>query len=116
MRQAVVGAQGAARAAHSASARVVVGEQHSLSGGLIGAACEIYRSDGIGGYFRGLSAFAPRVIVASAVQLSTYDAIKEWLMRRLRLNDGLPLVCASSFVTGAAVTIALSPAPYLRSS
>ena len=89
--------------------KVVVGEQHALSGGLSGAAAAIYRSDGIRGFFRGLSAFAPRVIVASAVQLSTYDAIKEWLMRRLSLSDGLPLVCASSFVTGAAVVVAMQP-------
>ena len=40
------------------------------------------------GLFRGLSAFAPRVIVASAVQLSTYDAVKEALLRRTALSDG----------------------------
>ena len=67
-------------------------------------------SDGLVGFFRGLSAFAPRVIVASAVQLSTYDAVKEWLIRRLGVpKDGLPLVISSSFVTGVAVVAAMQP-------
>ena len=99
------GAAGAATAAGAAA----VGEQHVLTGGLVGAGMQIYRSDGLPGFFRGLSAFAPRVIVASAVQLSTYDAVKEWLMRRAGLRDGVPLVCAASFVTGAAVVLAMQP-------
>ena len=93
----------------AAADAAVVGEQHALVGsGLGGAAMAIYRSDGILGFFRGLSAFAPRVIVASAVQLSTYDAVKERLSKRFAL-DGLPLVVASSFVTGAAVVAAMQP-------
>ena len=99
----------AASAPPPSAAAAAVGEQHALSGGLLGAARDIYRSDGIRGFFRGLSAFAPRVIVASAVQLSTYDAVKEWLRRRVGLRDGLPLVTASSFVTGAAVVCAMQP-------
>ena len=97
--------------AASADAAAVVGEQHALgSGGLGGAFAAIYKADGVGGFFRGLSAFAPRVIVASAVQLSTYDAVKERLSQRFAiLRDGLPLVIASSFVTGAAVVAAMQP-------
>ena len=80
------------------------------TGGLGGAALSIYQTDGIGGFFRGLSAFAPRVIVASAVQLSTYDLVKDALRTRLQLRDnGLPLVVASSFVTGVAVVGAMQP-------
>ena len=85
----------------AASSSVAVGEQHVLSGGVIGTLRSIWRSDGVLGLFRGLSAFAPRVIVASAVQLSTYDAVKEWFTRRTPMREGLPLVIASSFVTGA---------------
>ena len=85
------------------------GSQHSLEGGVGGAVMSIWRSDGVSGFFRGLSAFAPRVIVASAVQLSTYDAIKDWLVRRLGIRDGLPLVTAASAVTGAAVVLAMQP-------
>lgn len=96
-------------AAAASAAPLAVGEQHALSGGLLGAAGSIYRSDGVAGFYRGLSAFAPRVIVASAVQLSTYDAVKEWLVRRVGIREGVPLVCAASFVTGAAVVMAMQP-------
>ena len=41
------------------------------------------------------------------MQLSTYDAVKSWLQRRVGLTDGLPLVTAASFVTGAAVVGAM---------
>ena len=108
--QSQVSTAGATTAGADAVASMAVGEQHALRGGLFGAAYDIYRSDGLVGFFRGLSAFAPRVIVASAVQLSTYDAVKEWLIRRLGVpKDGLPLVISSSFVTGVAVVAAMQP-------
>lgn len=93
----------------------VSGASSGASGGVSGALLSIWRADGVSGLFRGLSAFAPRVIVASAVQLSTYDAVKELLIRRLGLREGdtvgsrLPLVVASSFVTGLAVVLAMQP-------
>lgn len=87
-----------------------IGDQHALSGGLVGTFMDIGRTDGPSGYMRGISAFAPRVIVASAVQLSTYDLVKEGLRSRFdALREGLPLVVASSFVTGLAVVAAMQP-------
>ena len=85
------------------------GGQHALTGGVGGAVLGIWQSDGVPGFFRGLSAFAPRVIVASAVQLSTYDVVKEWLVSRFGVPHGLPLVVGSSFVTGLAVVGAMQP-------
>jgi len=79
-------------------------------GGATGALLTILRADGPAGLFRGMSAFAPRVIVASAVQLSTYDAVKEAVALRAGLRkDGLGLVVASSFLTGIAVVLAMQP-------
>ena len=105
----VANAQQGSSGVSAAVSPAAIGEQHALAGGIVGAARDIYRSDGTRGFFRGLSAFAPRVIVASAVQLSTYDAVKEWLVRRLGVPEGLPLVTASSFVTGAAVVLGMQP-------
>jgi len=89
--------------------RFQAGGEHSSATGVGGAMLSIWRADGVPGFFRGLSAFAPRVIVASAVQLSTYDAIKEGLIRRFGMHDGVPLVFLSSFITGAAVVLAMQP-------
>ena len=115
-----------------AALRSAVAQHETAS--VLGAFAAIGRADGPAGYVRGLSAFAPRVIVASAVQLSTYDAVKEVptyttelplqptlvdqperqrphrgqvIARRLHLSDGLLLHVASSFVTGVAVVGAM---------
>lgn len=78
--------------------------------GAAGMLLSILRADGPPGLLRGISAFAPRVVVASAVQLSTYDAVKEAIVERTCLRaSGLPVVVLSSFLTGIAVTLAMQP-------
>ena len=94
----------------STDASLAVGEQHTTAGGVGGAIGAIVRADGPAGLFRGLSAFAPRVIVASAVQLSTYDVVKEQLVRRFRLDPkSVSTHAAASMVTGVAVVLAMQP-------
>ena len=94
----------------STDASLAVGEQHATTGGFGGALGAIVRADGPTGLFRGLSAFAPRVIVASAVQLSTYDIVKEHLVRRLRLDPkSVSTHAAALMVTGVAVVLAMQP-------
>mmetsp|Transcript_2537 Transcript_2537/g.7326 ORF Transcript_2537/g.7326 Transcript_2537/m.7326 type:complete len:276 (+) Transcript_2537:3-830(+) len=84
--------------------------EEAPSVGAAGELMSILRVDGPAGLFRGLSAFAPRVIVASAVQLSTYDAIKAAVVQRTGLHrDSLGTVLASSFLTGIAVVLAMQP-------
>ena len=97
--------------ATSTDAALAVGQQHAsgASGGVVGALAAIVRADGPAGLFRGLSAFAPRVIVASAVQLSTYDSVKRWVCSFGLRGDQLATHVASSFVTGAAVVAAMQP-------
>lgn len=94
--------------ATSSDPRLAVGQQHANTS-VAGTLAAIVRADGPAGLFRGLSAFAPRVIVASAVQLSTYDSVKADLQRRLALPDGIALHAASSLLTGVAVVIAMQP-------
>jgi len=97
--------------ATSSSGALAVGQQHGAASGAVGGAlAAIVRADGLPGLFRGLSAFAPRVIVASAVQLSTYDTVKGWVVSSCGLRpDQLLTHVASSFVTGAAVVAAMQP-------
>jgi len=68
----------------------------------------IGQQEGWRGYFRGLSAFCPRVMVASGVQLSTYDEVKHEMLRA-GFSDGLPCVVASSWITGIAVVACMQP-------
>lgn len=96
--------------ATSGDTALAVGQQHEPTSGVWAALRDMYRTDGAAGLTRGLSAFAPRVIVASAVQLATYDSVKDWLVRRLGLEPRATAthVCAS-MITGAAVVVAMQP-------
>ena len=71
---------------------------------------EIYRSEGWIGYYKGLSAFVPRVIVASAVQLSTYDVIKHSLVKYIHCEPTrMSTHFAASLITGLAVVGCMQP-------
>jgi len=76
---------------------------------VVSAFLAIGKADGLAGYYRGISAFAPRVIVASAVQLSTYDTVKQQLMSRFVLSDGVFTHLSASLITGVAVVGAMQP-------
>ena len=76
---------------------------------LVPAFLDIGRKEGFRGYFRGLSAFGPRVMVASGVQLSTYDEVKQWLRTKRNFNDGLGCHFVASWITGLAVVAAMQP-------
>jgi solute carrier family 25 protein 34/35 len=60
------------------------------------AFANIARHEGVQGYFRGLNAFVPRVMVYGAVQLSTYDYVKLHLGNRFAASvvAALLSVCA----------------------
>lgn len=96
--------------ATSSDAALAVGQQHDAACGFRGTLAQMYRADGVLGLTRGLSAFAPRVVVASAVQLATYDSVKDLFVQRLGLSPKATFthVCAS-MVTGVAVVVAMQP-------
>ena len=48
-------------------------------------------------------------MVASGVQLSTYDEVKHWLMFNHSFSDGLSLHFVASWITGIAVVAAMQP-------
>jgi solute carrier family 25 protein 34/35 len=64
-----------------------VGAQHRHTS-VLSAFLNIGRRDGVRGYFRGLTAFMPRVCMYSGVQLATYDGVKVMLLgRAVRLSS-----------------------------
>jgi len=91
-----------------------VGVQHSASSrGLISAFLDIGRVSGARGYFSGVSAFMPRVVIYSGVQLACYDFSKTLLIHSFQLPDGMGThMLASSCTTLCAVT-ALQPFDFL---
>jgi len=61
------------------------------------------------GLFRGFGAFAPRVMMATAVQLPTYQLAKSTLRSRLGMGDDFATHFCASWVTGVAVVAAMQP-------
>jgi len=71
---------------------------------------EIGRTEGIRGYYRGLSVFVPRTAAASATQMSTYDTCKAYCVQWTGLRaDSVATHFVSSLLTGVAVTLAMQP-------
>ena len=70
----------------------------------------IYKENGVLGFYKGLSAFIPRVIAASAVQLTTYDVVKQTLITKADCApDAVSTHFGSSLLTGIAVVAAMQP-------
>jgi len=85
-----------------------VGHQHKYSGpwqALVG----VGKEEGVGGYFRGLQAATIRIIVASSVQLSSYDKAKTILVNNVGLKENFPTFCIAACISSTFMTVALNP-------
>jgi len=85
-----------------------VGYQHKYSNpwhALVG----VGKEEGFLGYFRGLQAATNRIVVASAVQLGTYDKAKNIAVGRFGMKEGLPAFGMAACVSSVFMTISLNP-------
>lgn len=73
------------------------------------ALLNIGRQEGIKGYFRGLSAFMPRVVAYGAVQLSAYDWAKRVICESLPNLEGMALQAPAGFVAAVLAVTAIQP-------
>ena len=78
---------------YSTSSSLAVGTQHAPLG-LFASLKDIYSHEGLRGYFRGLDAFLPRVMIYGATQLSSYDfcqaRFRSWGGPSWLAQDGFP--------------------------
>jgi solute carrier family 25 protein 34/35 len=81
----------------------------SARGSLLDAAQALHAAEGVAGFWKGLPAFGLRVVVASSVQLSTYDLVKASLVARGLRAERVSTHFAASLVTGMAVIAAMQP-------
>ena len=84
--------------------------QQGSQPGLRQSLVQLWR-EGLPSAYRGFGAFAPRVMAASAVQLSTYDRTKAAILQHVPAlgGDGFPVHFCASWITGAAVVVAMQP-------
>lgn len=101
----------------SIAATKTVGYQHHYKGAISGLH-EIWKSEGIRGLYRGVSAAMLRVGIGSGVQLSTYDACKSFVVSTCSSSPYLSSIFSStsvsthfaaSLIAGFFVTLAMNP-------
>jgi len=85
-----------------------VGHQHKYKNGLH-ALISVGKEEGIPGYFRGLQAALNRMIVASAIQLSSYDKAKEIVIKNFGMKEGIAAFSVAACISSILMTISLNP-------
>lgn len=89
--------------------KIAVGYQHHHNG-MIRAFSAIFREGGIMGMWRGVTAAMSRVMVGSAVQLTTFSKSKEYVAHKKVFAEGSLLVpLSSSMLSGVTVTMFMTP-------
>lgn len=85
-----------------------VGTQHKYKNAVDGTK-QIWRSEGIRGLYRGVTAAMVRTGFGSSVQLPTYFFAKRRLVKHLGMEEGTPLHLVSSTISGFVVCIFMHP-------
>ena len=70
---------------------------------------KVFRQNGFLGLFYGVNGALPRVIVGSATQLTTYDKLKEFAIKKLNLRDGFPAHLFASFISSLFTVTMMNP-------
>lgn len=83
-------------------------EQHNYKNTL-DCLTKVYRQNGFFGLFYGVTGALPRVVVASATQLTTYDKLKELAIKKFQLRDGFPAHLFASFVSSIFTVTMMNP-------
>ncbi|GBG34771.1 Kidney mitochondrial carrier protein 1 [Hondaea fermentalgiana] len=98
---------------YSTASELAVGTQHAPQSSLRAALAEIYREEGMRGFFRGADAFVPRVVVYGAAQLGVYDLVKRLFMDNFGLKEGPLLHFSTAAVAASAAVTAIQPFDFL---
>lgn len=97
----------------STSKDLAVGTQHAPQQSLWGAVRAVHAAEGLGGFFRGVNAFVPRVVMYGAAQLGVYDLVKPVLQERAGLADGLALHAATAVAAALAAVVVIQPFDFI---
>lgn len=74
---------------------------------------EVYKSQGIGGFYKGIEANVMRAMILNATKMACYDQCKQ-LCRGMGFKDGLQLQFMSAFSAGFFMTCTVSPFDIIR--
>jgi len=78
------------------------------------AAGELYRAQGISGFYRGLQANVMRAMVLNGTKMSCYDQIKGMIKASGLISSGLPTQFCAAFSAGFFMAITVTPFDMIR--
>ncbi|KOB72924.1 putative mitochondrial 2-oxoglutarate/malate carrier protein [Operophtera brumata] len=88
---------------------IAVGRQH-IYNGMCDGFVKIYKTEGLRGFFAGVTATCSRLAIGSAAQLTTFSSVKELLLKHdICTNTPFGLAFAASSVSGVMVAIIVCP-------
>ncbi|XP_049867558.1 solute carrier family 25 member 35-like isoform X2 [Pectinophora gossypiella] len=88
---------------------IAVGRQHRYNG-TMDAFYTIYKTEGVRGFFAGVNATCTRLAIGSAAQLTTFSAMKSWLITwEFGENSPFIVACGASLVCGLPVVFVETP-------
>lgn len=91
---------------------IAVGHQHSHRG-MVDALVTIYRAHGVRGLWRGVNGAVPRLMGGSALQLSTFTSIKEYI-RGLKLVPETWVSPTAACVSSLNIVVFMEPFDVVR--
>lgn len=83
-------------------------------GGMNQAAAELYKAQGIGGFYRGIEANVMRAMVLNGTKMACYDQIKLMIKKSGMVPDGLPTQFMSAFSAGFFMATTVAPFDMVR--
>ena len=75
---------------------------------------EVYKSQGIGGFYKGIEANVMRAMILNATKMACYDTCKGVVKNQLGFKDGIPCQFMSAFTAGFFMTCTVSPFDIIR--
>lgn len=79
-----------------------------------GAAGELYKQQGVGGFYRGLEANVMRAMVLNGTKMACYDQIKFTIKKSGMVPDGLPTQFCAAFGAGFFMATTVAPFDMIR--
>lgn len=81
---------------------------------MVSAASELYKKQGIAGFYRGLEANVMRAMVLNGTKMSCYDQISGMIKKSGYIPSGLPTQFMSAFGAGFFMAVTVSPFDMVR--
>ncbi|RNA06067.1 brain mitochondrial carrier 1 isoform X4 [Brachionus plicatilis] len=75
---------------------------------------KIFNSEGLFGLYRGVWPNAQRAAIITGVELSIYDSVKQFLIYKLSLKDGIEAHLMSSAMAGFCAAVAATPIDVIK--